>query len=67
MADIGSPASDPLAPFGGITRIRFKGSPALHRTLSHCGSPAVCFLVRIGLARAKSINCSSPPQAKVDC
>jgi hypothetical protein len=29
-----------LAPFGGITRIRFKGSPASHRTLSHCGSPA---------------------------
>jgi hypothetical protein len=30
-----------LASFGGITRIRFKGSPASHRTLSHCGSPAL--------------------------
>jgi hypothetical protein len=47
-----------LAPFGGITRIRFKGSPVSHRTLSHCGSPAVCFLVRIGPAPAKSIICS---------
>jgi hypothetical protein len=52
-----------LAPFDGITRIRFKGSPASHRTLSHCGSPAVCFLLRIGLARAKSIN--QPPGVSV--
>src|SRR5207247_7754656 len=41
-------------PFVGITRIRFKGSPASHRTLSHCGSPTVCFLLRIRLAPAKS-------------
>jgi hypothetical protein len=26
-------------PFGGITRIRFKGSPAIHRTLSHAAPP----------------------------
>jgi hypothetical protein len=46
-----------LAPFGGITRIRFKGSPAFRQTLSHCGSPALCFLARIRLACAKSITC----------
>src|SRR5215472_14869650 len=43
-----------LASFGGIIRIRFKGSPASYRTLSHCGSPAVCLFPRIGLAQAKS-------------
>ena len=47
-----------LAPFGGITRIRFKGSPlplSRDQTLSHCGSPALCFFVKIGLAIAKSM------------
>src|SRR5881397_2815453 len=57
-----------LAPFGGITRIRFKGSPlppSRDQTLSHCGSPAVCFLVRIGLVLAKSMVATgvSPPNA----
>ena len=33
-----------LAPFDGITRIRFKGSPLQTDTLSHCGSPAVLLL-----------------------
>lgn len=45
-----------LAPFGGITRIRFKGSlspPLRNWTLSHRGSPAV-YLFRIGLAQSKS-------------
>jgi hypothetical protein len=45
-------------PFGGITRIRFKGSPAHSRepcwTLSHCGSPALSFSLRIRPTRAKS-------------
>ena len=31
-----------LAPYGGITRIRFKGSSETSRTLSAIGSPACC-------------------------
>jgi len=43
-----------LAPYGGITRIRFKGSPVLaRRTLSH-GLPR--FRFRIGPAGAKSMQ-----------
>jgi hypothetical protein len=45
-----------LAPFGGITRIRFKGSaPKPFEALSAIAAPPqYCFSLRIGLARAKS-------------
>ena len=42
-----------LAPFGGITRIRFKGSS--NWTSQPSRLPRICYLLRIGLARAKSI------------
>src|SRR6266576_6160345 len=48
-----------LAPFGGITRIRFKGSPASHRTLSHRGSPAVVLLAQ-NRTRICEVNVSGP-------
>jgi hypothetical protein len=56
MAEITSPPKT-LAPFGGITRIRFKGSaPKPFGALSAIAAPPLyCFLVRIGLAPAKSM------------
>jgi hypothetical protein len=55
MADIASPASA-LAPFGGITRIRFKGSVAGATLSAIAAPPQYCFFVRIGLVLAKSIG-----------
>src|SRR5262249_8256844 len=46
-----------LAPFGGITRIRFKGSVAGATLSAFAAPPQYCFSLRIGLAFAKSINC----------
>jgi hypothetical protein len=43
-----------LAPFGGITRIRFKGSVAGATLSAIAAPPQYCFLLRIGLVRAKS-------------
>jgi hypothetical protein len=34
-----------LAPCVGITRIRFKGSPVIYRTLSHSAPPHYCFKI----------------------
>jgi hypothetical protein len=45
-----------LASFGGITRIRFKGSVAA-ATLSAHWLPRTSFSLKIGLAGAKSIKC----------
>jgi len=47
-----------LASFGGIIRIRFKGSVAA-ATLSAHGSPALTFSGRIELAPGKSISSKS--------
>jgi hypothetical protein len=44
-----------LAPFDGITRIRFKGSVAGATLSAIAAPPHYCFLLRIGLASAKSI------------
>jgi hypothetical protein len=44
-----------LAPFDGITRIRFKGSVAGATLSAIAAPPQYCFSVRIGLAQAKSI------------
>ena len=43
-----------LAPFGGITRIRFKGSSEFRRTSQPLAPPLFDF--RIGPTRRKSIN-----------
>ena len=61
MAEItGSPPSDSvrhrtLAPFGGITRIRFKGSSDV-RTSQPCGSPALQFQNKTGTAQVNGVN-----------
>jgi hypothetical protein len=44
-----------LAPFDGITRIRFKGSVAGATLSAIAAPPHYYFSVRIGLAQAKSI------------
>jgi len=59
MAEIQS-GNRTLAPFDGITRIRFKGSVAGATLSAIAAPPQYCFSFRIGLAQAKSINCSGP-------
>jgi hypothetical protein len=51
-----------LAPFDGITRIRFKGSVAGATLSAIAAPPQYCFLVRIGLAQAKSIHAQTDGQ-----
>ncbi len=45
-----------LAPFGGITRIRFKGSPVFGRTLSQAAPPHS--LLSQNKTRTSEVNCS---------
>ena len=54
MAEFTTPAIGLLAPFDGITRIRFKGSVAGATLSAIAAPPQYCFLLRIGLASAKS-------------
>jgi len=56
-----------LAPFDGITRIRFKGSVAGATLSAIAAPPHYHFSVRIGLAQAKSINCNGQPKADTSC
>lgn len=56
-----------LAPYGGITRIRFKGSPIGNRRteLSAIGSPALSFQnrTRAGEVNARNAARPDPPAA----